>query len=103
MTLDEFVDKLYEADWRPACDAQDDGVRRLWEELFEIKKDTGAKLACNDGLGDRLQAAMTEVRNLWVDIDESAKLINEGKSHRAVTMLVRARKSSERIAKKHGF
>lgn len=62
-----------------------------------------AKLQCSDGLGAALQAATDEIRNLWVDIDEAIKLINEGKSHRAVVNLVRARKSSTRIAEKGGF
>lgn len=57
MKLDKFVDKLYEAGWRPTCDGQHDGIEDLHGELFKASPDAGAKLACNEGLctEDRLR------------------------------------------------
>ena len=34
MTLDEFLEKLYEAGWRPTCDAQYEGISGLYRALW---------------------------------------------------------------------
>ncbi len=36
MRFQDFVDAMHKAGWRSINDAQHDGIRKLWRELFPV-------------------------------------------------------------------